>query len=400
MKGRLTNLLFVVVAALAIGGGAYLLSTSMPSTQASAPEGPASAGGNNPGSEDSEPEDGPTDGRGGDARNAPTPAAYDSERLSEGAEVYAAHCQACHGGSGAGNGPWAEVGMETAPRDFTDQEWMSSQSDGVFYTSIQRGVPGTAMPSFEDRLTEDEIWSAVAYIRGFAPKVTLDDSSRSGEENAEGKELYAAKCAGCHGVDGEGDGAAAEAFGTQPRQLNNAEWLNSKSDDELLNTITEGLPSTAMPAFRDELTTGESESVVSYLRELADHELQPNPQQGGWAERNYRAYCASCHGIDGDGSGPAAGRLDPEPRDFRNPQWMAGQSDGHLTDVIGEGRPGTAMPPFQALLTKDERASLAKYIKDFSSPEAMPGAGSAQRYSPPSGRGNTPGSSRTPAADR
>ncbi|WEV78796.1 c-type cytochrome [Janibacter cremeus] len=392
MKMRLTNLFFVVMIALAIGGGAYLLTTST-HTEELTPSSDASAAGTGAGPAEHE------EGEGAAPLTAPEPAAYDTELVAKGAEVYAANCQVCHGGSGNGDGAWAEVGMDVPPRDFTDSEWMSSQSDGVFYTSIQRGVPGTAMPSFADRLSEKEIWAAVAYIRGLSPRVALDAPMGS-EDVEKGKELYAATCAGCHGANGDGEGDAAAAFGTQPRALNNPGWLNSKSDDELINTVTQGLPNTAMPAFGDQLTYDDTRSIVRYLRQMAGVPQREHPQQGGWAERTYQAYCASCHGVDGDGEGPAAGRLDPEPRNFRNPQWMAGQSAEGLAEVIGEGRHGTAMPPFAALLTEDERTRVAKYIMGFSSPEAMPGADSANRYSPaPSGE-STSQSSSSPAADR
>lgn len=389
MRMRLTNLLFVVVIALAIGGGAYLLTTSMPETEELVQSDSSAEG--------ADPAMGEGDER-TTAMTAPEPAAYDSKLVADGAEVYAANCQVCHGGSGAGNGPWADVGMKVAPRDFTDNEWMSSQSDGVFYTSIQRGVPGTAMPSFKDRLSEKEIWAAVAYIRGFSPTVKLD-APKNPDDVEKGKKLYASTCAGCHGADGSGGGVAAKAFGTQPRKLNNPGWLNSKSEDELVNTITEGLPNTAMPAFGDELTHDDTQSIVRYLRQMAGAPERDHPQQGGWAERTYQAYCASCHGVDGDGDGVASGRLDPEPRNFRNPQWMAGQSAQDLAKTIGKGRHGSAMPPFAALLTQDERTRVAKYIKDFASPEAMPGANSANRYSPAPRGERTPQSSSSPAAD-
>lgn len=33
-------------------------------------------------------------------------------------------------------------------------------------------------------------------------------------------------------------------------------------------------------------------------------------------ERRYLRHCAACHGLDGDGAGPAARYLDPRPRDL------------------------------------------------------------------------------------
>ena len=34
-------------------------------------------------------------------------------------------------------------------------------------------------------------------------------------------------------------------------------------------------------------------------------------------QENYTIYCRACHGINGDGNGPAAKGLRPSPRDFR-----------------------------------------------------------------------------------
>jgi len=43
----------------------------------------------------------------------------------------------------------------------------------------------------------------------------------------------------------------------------------------------------------------------------------------------YRTYCASCHGIDGKGSGPAAGALKKAPPDLTQ---LAKHNNGHLPD--------------------------------------------------------------------
>ena len=43
----------------------------------------------------------------------------------------------------------------------------------------------------------------------------------------------------------------------------------------------------------------------------------------------YRTYCASCHGIDGKGSGPAADALKKGPPDLTQ---LAKHNNGHLQD--------------------------------------------------------------------
>ncbi len=314
---------------------------------------------------------------------APEPAAY-QDLLGEGAKVYAASCFVCHGGVGNGNGPGA-ANLSTPARDFTDQDWMASQSDGVFYTSIQRGVPGTPMPAFAGRLSQREIWAVTAYIRGFSPAVELqtasDVSEDSDAQRLHGREVFEAQCAGCHGLQGLGDGEAAASFDTPPRNLADGDWLSGRSDDQLKRSISHGVPGTSMPAFYGDLNGTELDSVVSYLRQLAGVQHQPNPLLG-WAEDTYRAYCASCHGVDGDGAGIAAGRIDPVPRSFRNPSWMAGQTDARLEAAVRQGRAGTAMPPFGAILEDAEIARLVEYVRAFSGPESIPGSDSAFRYDP------------------
>lgn len=326
----------------------------------------------------------------GDAGQAPAPAAFDQKWAPEpeaydglekrGGEVYAANCFVCHGGLGNGEGPWAPT-LSTPARDFTDAAWMETQSDGVFFTSILRGVPGTPMPSFAGRLSEADIWAVTAYIRGFSPKVELDQPKADELLVSQGKDVFAEQCAGCHGEFGAGDGDAAKSFDTPPRTLSDADWLSGRSDQQLHSTIVKGIPGTSMPAFYDELNNREIDAVIAYLRQLADVQHRPNPLSG-WAQESYRAYCASCHGVEGDGQGVAAGRIEPNPRSFRNPTWMAGQTDEKLAEAVRNGRPGTAMPPFGALLSDAEIDRLVEYIRAFSSPEAIPGADSAYRYDP------------------
>src|SRR5262245_51973358 len=77
------------------------------------------------------------------------------------------------------------------------------------------------------------------------------------EALASGKQLFAAECAGCHGVNGDGKGVADAEMQPRPRDLTSGKFkLRSTratapiSDDELLATITNGIPGTAMPSFR------------------------------------------------------------------------------------------------------------------------------------------------------
>jgi len=58
--------------------------------------------------------------------------------------------------------------------------------------------------------------------------------------NAEAKELFAGKCAMCHGASGAGDGQAASMLNPKPRDYTDAAWQASVTDDELKKTILKG----------------------------------------------------------------------------------------------------------------------------------------------------------------
>jgi DMSO reductase family type II enzyme heme b subunit len=84
----------------------------------------------------------------------------------------------------------------------------------------------------------------------------------------------------------------------------------------------------------------------------------------------YQLKCVGCHGEKGDGKGPAAELLVPQPRDFTSGIYKirttAGKapSDQDLFKVITDGMPGTSMPSW-AVLPEKERWNLVAYIKAF-----------------------------------
>jgi mono/diheme cytochrome c family protein len=87
----------------------------------------------------------------------------------------------------------------------------------------------------------------------------------------------------------------------------------------------------------------------------------------------YDANCATCHGQDGRGDGPAAGLLRPTPRDFTRGIYkfrstVSGSlpTDDDLIRVISAGLPGTSMPAFKTRLTAAQIGGLASYVKTFS----------------------------------
>ena len=86
----------------------------------------------------------------------------------------------------------------------------------------------------------------------------------------------------------------------------------------------------------------------------------------------YRQWCVECHGVEGEGDGPAASRMLPPPRDFAGARYQvrttpSGQlpTDEDLHGVIRDGLPGTAMPGWPNL-SRSEREDVIAYLKSLS----------------------------------
>lgn len=75
----------------------------------------------------------------------------------------------------------------------------------------------------------------------------------------------------------------------------------------------------------------------------------------------YQENCASCHGAQGAGNGPAAATLDPRPSNFTDEERMKQRSVFALYNVVSLGVEGTAMRAF-ATLSESERWALALYV--------------------------------------
>ncbi len=82
----------------------------------------------------------------------------------------------------------------------------------------------------------------------------------------------------------------------------------------------------------------------------------------------YRRRCAGCHGVTGDGNGPAAAYLQPKPRDYRrgifkftSTPYGAKPARHDLVRVLRRGAKGTSMPAFP-WLPDDELEAVIDYV--------------------------------------
>lgn len=216
---------------------------------------------------------------------------------ARGAAVYDRWCASCHGVEGDGNGPAAAY-MLPRPRDFTRALYQvrttasgEVPTDADILRIIDEGMPGTAMPGWEDVLQRADRQALVPYLKSFsrffagqAPEpMEFGRAPRGGDEAVErGAEIYQrVECWQCHGQAGRGDGTSAptlEDDGGQPIYAadltKNWTFNGGGSVEEIYRRLRTGLDGTPMPTFDDLISAGIVDEdglwdLAHYVRSLA-----------------------------------------------------------------------------------------------------------------------------------
>jgi mono/diheme cytochrome c family protein len=88
---------------------------------------------------------------------------------------------------------------------------------------------------------------------------------------AKGKETFQTTCAACHGAEGKGDGVAAAALDPKPRNLSDAAYVSTLTDEHLYKVISEGGASVGlspmMAAWGGTLSEQDIWNVIAYIRQ-------------------------------------------------------------------------------------------------------------------------------------
>ena len=228
--------------------------------------------------------------------------------------------------------------------------------------SAQPATPGMAMPrEASARATPPNV--PIAMTGGYSDSApVLHPASNPGdlqEEVSLGGTLFAANCASCHGFAGRGDGKASSSLLPKPANLTAARF----SDERLSGVLWNGIAGSAMPPWR-QLPTEDLRALVAYVHSLYIAGAQPSTQAAASLEVGralFAAACASCHGGTGAGNGPVAGTLTPAPTNFHLKQ----PTEERAREVLEDGVPGTAMPPWKSQLGEFERHALVAYVRSL-----------------------------------
>jgi mono/diheme cytochrome c family protein len=210
---------------------------------------------------------------------------------TRGKVVYDAHCVECHGASGKGDGPAAQM-LIPRPRDFSSGKYKirstetgSVPTDDDLIRSVRAGLAGSAMPGWQRILPDSDIADVVQYVKSLSPQFAQPpvpvklgaDVASSPQSVARGSAAYEKlQCGKCHGSDGRGTGAVTTTFEDDWRQpLNSADltepWTfhGGATPRDVFLRFRTGMMGTPMPSFKDAATDAEMWDLANYVVTLA-----------------------------------------------------------------------------------------------------------------------------------
>ncbi len=216
-----------------------------------------------------------------------------AEEPSRGETLYLGLCATCHGSKGKGDG-YANTFIRPKARDFTSGLFKfkttppgQPPTDEDLIRVTEKGNPGTAMPPYGSKLSDDDVMMIISYIKEkIAPDVfkaettpyEIGDPPEATPEIIEsGRQLYAkGDCADCHGLKGRGDGELADGDMKDawedriyPTDLTHGwELRNLNTVKDIFRSITAGLDGTPMSSYASDYSEAERWALAYYLKSI------------------------------------------------------------------------------------------------------------------------------------
>jgi mono/diheme cytochrome c family protein len=182
-------------------------------------------------------------------------------------------------------------------------------------------------PHDDDRGGHVHLPAPLEYADAHMPSGAWTDAGRI----ARGREIYAAKCALCHGDEGDGRGPVGLVLPLKPPDLRDRDAIAEMRDNYWFWRVSEGgavepfrSKGSAMPAWKGELSADDRWAVIAYQhtfsRHAGPHVPWAHPESVQVGRDIFAMACIQCHGRDGRGDGSVgatlAPRRAPQPRDF------------------------------------------------------------------------------------
>lgn len=228
---------------------------------------------------------------------------------------------------------------------------------------------------------------------------------------AQGKKVYEANCAACHGEKGDANGKCSSFLLPRPRNFQTAKFRmrstasgNLPTDEDLFRAVSLGLNGTPMPPWKHNLSEGDRWAVVEYVKTFSPRFSESGKDRSTLVElgaappRNEatvaegknlyaKMSCAKCHGEFGKGDGPSSHTLTDDSgqriaaRDFSKPGgFKAGYATKEIVRGFLTGFDGTPMPSYEGALTKEEAWKLAYYVETLVKAPVAPVARASQNF--------------------
>jgi mono/diheme cytochrome c family protein/plastocyanin len=214
---------------------------------------------------------------------------------------------------------------------------------------------------------------------------------------AAGLGLYRQHCATCHGEAGDGAGESVPFLHDRPRNFTRGEFKfrSTRSGDlptieDLVRTLTVGIPGTEMPSFRRVLPPRDRAILARYVMSYSDRfargpgvsipipEAPPStPALIAQGQKTWvRLKCAQCHGQGGEADGVSKQMVDDFGHAITAPDltrgiYKSGPEPKDLYRTLVTGLSGTPMPAFAELLGPDQLWALVHYLRSLAPPRPV-----------------------------
>jgi DMSO reductase family type II enzyme heme b subunit len=296
------------------------------------------------------------------------------------------------------------------PANFLGKNSIITKPPAYAFWRIMKGGPGlpqrfapwnSAMPAWEDSLSEKEVWQVIAYIYQRVTYLITIVDNKSKPSVKRGKVLFQENCIQCHGVNGDGKGISAAYSSPPPRNLTKGQYKLRRTpigkiptDEDMFQTLTYGMPGTTMPGWKV-LSAPDRHSLILYLKTFArkfekfadrgkKHKIVKIPETPVFSLKSlnegrqlFLENCSGCHGFEGRSDGEASDRIvsilsgDLWPRNLtKSWTFRRGAKRKDLFLTLRTGFYGSAMPRFsKRILSDDQIWSIVNYVQTLSPPK-------------------------------